>query len=616
VNPLRWSRNLLLALVVPSIAAASTPAAFQYHYFDEPVALRLDEARIAFSGADLDLGAIDADLRTIGIRTETVTASGVRSWYTAELESGRDGTAMTATARRLESVPGIEFATPVFADDFGMPLWVTPYVLVRFVDAVSPTQARATMVDAGFAEHDVVAWGGMSGSYRAKTTGLDGAGVLDVANELARRPDTRYAEPEVIFSGRSDHFPNDPGFSNCWGLHNTGQVGGVADMDMDAPEAWDVTFGSNVAVVVVIDTGVQQNHPDITQVAGVDLTGEGGGGGPVNACDNHGTAVAGCVSGTIDNLAGTVGVAPNTPVASARTFVSNLSCDGSWTSNSSWTVDALTFAEGIGARVTNNSNGYGFTSSTIASKYAQTRANGLVHFASAGNNSSSVITYPSSLPDVNAVAALTRTGARASFSNFGNGIAFSAPGAQIYSTDRTGASGYGSGDYAFVSGTSFASPYTAGVASLVLSLSPGLTAAEVEAVLASTCMDLGAPGYDTNFGWGFVNAFNAVLAIGAVDAPVVNGTSIAALGRSAPNPFTSATTFSYQLPQDGRVEVAILDVAGRVVRSLDVGPRRAGSHEITWDGRDARGSLVASGVYFYRLRTPQGETARRVVRVR
>ena len=214
----------------------------------------------------------------------------------------------------------------------------------------------------------------------------------------------------------------------------------------------------------------------------------------------------------INNSLGTVGIAPGCRSASARTFISSLACDGSWSSSSSWTVNSLAWAQSIGARVSNNSNIYGFQSSAIAQKYASTRAAGIVHFACAGNSSSSTIAYPASLPDVNAVAALDRNGNLASFSNFGTGLDFSAPGAAIYTTDRTGSAGWVSDDYVTADGTSFASPYAAGVAALILSVNPSLNATNVEQIMQQSSVDRGAAGYDTTYGWGFVNAYNAVLA--------------------------------------------------------------------------------------------------------
>ena len=182
-------------------------------------------------------------------------------------------------------------------------------------------------------------------------------------------------------------------------------------------------------------------------------------------------------------------------------------------------MDAIDHAVSIGARVTNNSNQYAIASGAIESAYAQSRAMGLVHFASAGNFAVRVSTYPASLPTVNSIGAVDRTGSLASFSNFGTTLFATAPGEEIITTDRVGSDGQAEGDYTAVDGTSFASPYAAGVAALVLSLDPSLEAAEVEAILAETAADYGAPGFDAVFGWGLLNARAAVeRATGGCDA--------------------------------------------------------------------------------------------------
>ena len=67
----------------------------------------------------------------------------------------------------------------------------------------------------------------------------------------------------TISSSTEQRYPNDPNFGQMWGLHNTGQTGGMPDADIDAPEAWDTTIGSTEVVVAVIDTGVDYRHPDL-----------------------------------------------------------------------------------------------------------------------------------------------------------------------------------------------------------------------------------------------------------------------------------------------------------------------------------------------------------------
>jgi hypothetical protein len=80
-----------------------------------------------------------------------------------------------------------------------------------------------------------------------------------------------------------------------------------------------------------------------------------------------------------------------------------------------------------------------------------------------------------------------------------------------------------------------------------------------------------------------------------------------------PNPFARTTTIVYRLPAPMEVHLGAYDVAGRLVRLLVDGQRQAGEHRVTWDGWGSDGTPLASGVYFYRLRTDQGEETRRLL---
>ncbi|MFQ5494208.1 MAG: S8 family serine peptidase, partial [Phycisphaerae bacterium] len=450
---------------------------------------------------------IVAPLSRFGLDADNATAWPVTGWVLAPAVFARQSpTGIQGIVKQISDQRAAAFVSPVFVDDFGGPLIVTPILLVGFRRDIPTARAEAILAASGAGVIEQRDWANMERTYALRSPSRGGFDVLDAANRLAQRPEVRFAEPDMIFTGRGSLIPNDTLFGDLWGLHNTGQFGGTPGVDMDLPEAWDITTGDPSVLIVVIDTGVQQDHPDINQITpGLDLTGESGGGGPVNACDRHGTWVAGCVAAKINNNLGVVGTCPDCRVASARAFISVAPCSGDWTAAGSWTVDALAWAESIGARITNNSNGYGFTSAAIDQKYQDTRNAGLIHFASAGNNAIPQLDYPSRLPTVNAVAALDRFGDLASFSSFGDGLAFSAPGSAIFTTDRTGSASF-PGDYTLVNGTSFATPYTAGVVGLMLSADPILTVTAVEVVLQQSSVDLGAAGYDTTFGWGFVNA--------------------------------------------------------------------------------------------------------------
>jgi hypothetical protein len=85
---------------------------------------------------------------------------------------------------------------------------------------------------------------------------------------------------------------------------------------------------------------------------------------------------------------------------------------------------------------------------------------------------------------------------------------------------------------------------------------------------------------------------------------------------NSPNPFTESTDLNFHLGKPGPVTVKIHDVAGRMVRELDMGLLPAGRHEVRWDGRDSRGRIVVGGVYFLSLRTSRGELRAKVIRLR
>ena len=358
---------------------------------------------------------------------------------------------------------------------------------------------------------------------------------------LLMNPNVEFVEQDKVFvAQQTEVIPNDSGFSQCWGHRNTGASGGLVNFDMNTTNAWDITQGAASIRVLVFETGIQQDHPDINQVAGRDFTTGAvngvAGGGPSNSCDNHGTAVAGCISGIINNSIGTVGVAPNCKVISAKVGIAVSPCNGSWQGQTSWTVNAINWGIANGVRVTNNSNDYGAESTAMTNAYVAARNAGVVNFASSGNSGNMTIGFPARSTGVVAVGASSRNGQRASFSSYGSKLAFVAPGQSIYTTDRTGSSGYGTGDYTTIDGTSFSSPYAAGVAALILSVNPSLSAAQVESIMQTTCRDIGAAGFDTLTGWGMLNAETAVRAALPLPCPgdltgdrIVNGTDLGQL---------------------------------------------------------------------------------------
>lgn len=522
--------SFLLALVLASPLASgqtATPSPSDVrpthsYAFHERVEYELDGSRVLVHSL-VGHTVLLQRLRAAGVPVVDAEEVPYDGWWLVLLPAAtRNADQLGAILERMLAVDALTFASPVFEGAVpGTWLSPTPEILMRVEPGTSGARRAELLAGVSATAAGIRDLGGMQDSFRMPVDQRNGFDVLRSANGLVERGGFDYAEPNMMFTGRGDETPNDPLFPSQWALDNVGQAGGVPGVDMDGDVAFDNGAWGPPAIVVIFDTGVELTHPDLfANVAGGGdfTTGPGGspGGGPVNACDNHGTAVAGCISAIKGNGIGTAGLAYMCSFLSARCFVSNLSCDGSWTTLTTSTVDALGWAVLHGAAVSNNSNHYGSAaSSAISAAYATARTNGMVHFAAAGNFNSPSLSYPASLTTVNAVSAIDPSGNKASFSSYGTGLAFSAPGVGIATTDRTGAAGYVSGDSVFIDGTSFASPLVAAVAALYITFTPGFpTPAQVEAVLQSRSKDLGPAGYDTTFGWGVPNAAQVVAPVG------------------------------------------------------------------------------------------------------
>jgi len=168
-------------------------------------------------------------------------------------------------------------------------------------------------------------------------------------------------------------------------------------------------------------------------------------------------------------------------------------------------ASAFQFAADHGVRVINASLGGPNPSDTlqIAVNYAWNE--GAVIFAAAMNDSTDSPYYPAASTYVVAVSATDSNDHLASFSNYGNWITLAAPGTNILTTVN-------GGGYTYWNGTSFSAPIVAGVAALCLAVNPALSASDLVSLLKQTADDIGPPGFDLSFGWGRVDAFQAVSA--------------------------------------------------------------------------------------------------------
>lgn len=562
-------------LVGAGSALAASPAQQSleptYTYLDAPRALTVDP-----TGFVVQHSFPEAHLVELVLDKFSVDAT-VTPWHVAgtawvelpvPLQTTRD---VAEYVSALGWEQGVSFASPRFLDDRGNALVATQDLLVAFESSVGEVLAEQLLVPYGTVlEYEPA---GLVDTYRVRTEFVDGFDVLAAAEALASLPETRWCDPDFQLEVRADQMPNDPLYPSQWSLRNTGQLGGPGGYDLDAPAAWTVTTGVDTVVVGVLDDGVQQDHPDLMQVPGVDFTGSGSGGGPATACDRHGTAVAGCIAAGMNNGLGTTGIAPGVRVQSLKVFTTTTVCNGQGAFQVSWFLNALEHCRVNDVRVTNTSLGFAPVTS-ITQKFDSTRAAGIVHFASAGN-SAGAIGYPAEVPSVNAVGSIDPDGDRSAFSCFGPALAFAAPGQTVWTTDRTDADGFAGADYTTLSGTSFASPFVAGVAALVLSVDSTLTAAEVESALATTTLDLGPLGHDDDFGYGLVRAGGAVQwtqsGLAAKFAPTIAALDPSAVPVLAPDASGTLTILGTNLTNVSGVRLGGTTLANADVTIVDDG---------------------------------------------
>jgi subtilisin family serine protease len=503
--------------VAAPIARGDQAVPTNRYIFKQSVSLTLDSSRIAVHVGEN--GDAAAAVAAVGLDPATITPTALAGWSMVSVpaapagsSAGVDGyVAALAAQGGGAGAGGVDFASPVFIEN-GRAMWVMGEMFADF-DASMKAEDRDALVNA---QLKVVSstHGWIPNVDRFTLSSHSGYEVLAAANALSQNKDVRFAEPNWALVSKLAFIPNDTYFNTQWGMHNTGQNGGVAGMDINATAAWDITQGASTLRIAVLDVGVELAHPDLNIDVGLsyDATGNGTGGAPGNACDNHGTGVAGCIVAKINNNLGVAGVAPNCKVVSIRNGVSIMPCTDSTNTTVSALGGAIDYARTSGCKITNASQAYSMLAVTETA-YQNAFNAGIVNFAACGNESASSIDYPASSAYVLAVGAIDRTGTIASFSNTGTGLAFVAPGVDLTTTDRTGADGYVAGDYVGTSGTSGASPYAAGVAALMLSVNPNLTPTEIGTIMKNTAVDRGAPGYDTTYGWGFVNAYNALNAL-------------------------------------------------------------------------------------------------------
>jgi len=387
----------------------------------------------------------------------------------------------------------------------------------------------------GRAEEMIRAGGGVAARPSGFSPGLHlvslppGDSVEAATARFRRMPDVAFAEPNYV--QRTLTTPDDPLFGQLqWNFRM-----------LESERMWDIQSGSASVIVAVIDSGIAAQELPALFVDygafGAGVLGPFGrapdwgstrfapgfnalfGQGPVFDDNGHGTHVASTIAESTDNGVGVAGLAFGVTLMPVKACIFNSAC--------------LTFAqaEGIdfavqnGAKVINMSIGGAQASEAVRLAVQRAAQAGVTVVAAAGNENGSVA-FPAAFPDVIAVGAVDRNKRRAFYSNFGPELDVVAPGGDTRLD--IDANGFVDGvfqqtypplfqaqliftqfGYIAQQGTSMASPHVAAVAALLIS--QGITdPALVRAALTTTAEDLGATGFDNQFGHGLIRPVEAL----------------------------------------------------------------------------------------------------------
>jgi len=300
--------------------------------------------------------------------------------------------------------------------------------------------------------------------------------------------------------------PDDPHYADQWALSK-----------IDAPEAWDITTGSVGITIAIVDSGLDLNHPDLKNKVwtnaneipdnGVDDDGNGyvddtRGWDFVNGDNDpqddygHGTHVAGIAAAETSNGDGIAGVSWGAKLLPVK--VLNEGGEG----HLPQLAEGIRYAADNGAKIINLSLGTSVDSSVLREAVDYAYSKGCVLVAQVGDRNGPV-DYPAKYHRVIGVAATDQNDQRASFSNYGLEVEIAAPGKDIKGTLLGG--GYG-----WWSSTGLAAAHVAGLASLIWSYNPTLTAVQVRNVIRLFAVDLGSPGRDPYYGRGRIDAYAAL----------------------------------------------------------------------------------------------------------
>jgi subtilisin family serine protease len=464
-----------------------------------------------------------------------------------------------------------------FKDTPGSRVYLTNQMTIQFAPEVSADTIVAMAQEFGLEQVKQII--GIPNAFVFQLTANAKENPVKIANRLITRSQVLTAEPNVIVRQQSHYRPTDSLYPKQWHLNHSGGSDLASGSHVFAEQAWEITRGSRSIAVAIMDDAIDLNHPDFQGMGKIvspkDFKGKDFLPTPDDAGEDHGTSCAG-VAVAEENGSGVVGAAPGCALMPIRTtgFLDDETVEtlfdwaitqGAAVISCSWGPSAVYYPlslrqkAAITRAATAGRNGKGCVI-VFAAGNANRPTNGTVNESGWERNTISGATKWlggfTAHPDVITVSACTSLNKKAAYSNWGAEISVCAPsnnappglglpdlgyvytppqvtvplrGLGVFTTDRVGEDGYDRSNFTSTfGGTSSACPLVAGVAALVLSANPDLTAQEVRQILQQTAdkivdadadpqLKLRKGTYETNgrcdwFGYGKVNAAKAVQA--------------------------------------------------------------------------------------------------------
>ncbi|PHR47378.1 MAG: hypothetical protein COA32_08135 [Fluviicola sp.] len=379
---------------------------------------------------------------------------------------------------------------------------------------------------------------------------------------------------------------------------------------IEAFDGWDYTQGSTDVVIAIVDNAVRTTHTDLVSniwvnagesengfdsdlngypddINGYDVADGDNNPNPpgsfTSGAFSHGTHCAGTASGSTDNGIGISGVGFNCKIMAVK-----CTPDAEQGTSLQYAYEGLRYAIDASADIISMSWGSRASSFTGDALINTAVLNGITMFAAAGNDGEESLLSPASHNSVMAVGATDQNDQITSFSNYGSGIAFMAPGLSIYNL-----LGGNDNDYGYSNGTSMSCPMAAGLGGLILSFNPGFTPNDIESAIIDGCdfIDGLNSGYEGKLGAGRINIGNTfgILSINEIEKK----SSV----QYYPNPTSEKLNVVFGEADVNTNQMKVIDNLGRDVTD-EINFEKQDSHKVILNNL----TKLDTGIYFLQVK--------------